>query len=233
MKKLLNHKLNKDISFDKDRHVYSYKGEIFDGITKWISSYCQPFDQKRMAKTVAYKEGKTVQEVLDLWKSLNEYGNEVHDIIEYYINDNKPSDRVELELFKQCCKEIGIKPIAGEFVIYDTNIKKASPIDIVGLKNGKIVVVDLKTMFKPIRFSAYKNAKMIYPLNSLPDSAYYKYCLQTSMYQRWLSEIYKVPVDDTAYIFHIHEDTYDIIPCINLNKQIDLMYEDYRRNNIG
>ena len=186
-----------------------------------------------MSKLVAYKEGKTVEEVLHLWEELNIYGNEVHDLIEYYINDKVDSDRVELQLFKAACSEIGIKPIAGEFVIYDKSIKKASPVDIVGLKNGKIVVVDLKTMFKPIRIASYKEAKMTYPLHTLPDSAYYKYCLQTSMYQKWLSEIYKVPVDDTAYIFHIHEDTYEIIPCLNLEHQINLMYEDYRRSIVG
>lgn len=226
MKKILNHRLNKHISFNKEAHTYHYKDEQFSGVTGWIGSYCKPFDREKMSKVVAYKEGKTQQEVLDLWQYLNEYGNEVHDIIEYYINNGLESERVELALFKECCKEYNLTPIAGEFVIYDKSIKKASPVDILAIRDGKLVVVDLKTMYKPIKYKAYRDKKMIHPLNQLPDTAYYKYSLQTSIYQKWLSDIYKVPVDDTAYVFHIHEDTYEVIEMLNLEHHVNLMYED-------
>lgn len=227
---LLKHKLNKHIRFDKESHTYYYKGEPFQGVTKWISSYGEPFDKKRMAKVMAWKEGKTEDEILQLWQDLNEYGNEVHDIIEYYINDGVEADRVELEIFKECCKEINITPIAGEFVIYDKSIKRASPVDILAERDGKIVVVDLKTMFKPLRYLSYKSRSMVHPLQDLPDSAYYKYSLQTSIYQKWLSEIYGADVDETAYIFHIHQDVYEIIPTLNLIDKVNLMYNDPYRN---
>lgn len=222
---ILKHPRNKHISFDKEKHTYSYKGEKFNGVTKWIGSYCKPFDREGMSKVMAYKEGKTQEEILQLWSDLNEYGNEVHDIIEDWINLGTDSDREELTNTKIALEELELEPIKGEFVIYDEDIKRASPIDILAKNSdGKLVIVDTKTMFKPIRYFGYKNARMKPPLHHLPDSAYYKYCLQTNIYRKWLVEKYKADVADTSYILHIHQNMCDVVPCLTLEKEVGLMY---------
>lgn len=229
--KLQKHPRHKDISFDKDTHTYTYKGEKeFTGVTSLISRYTKPFDRKKVSKAYGRKHGMSQADVLNLWKRDNEYGNIVHDAIEDYIINGVIDENVEheLEYFQQAMDEHELKPIGAEVVLYDEDIETASMADIVCEKNKKIVIVDTKTMKNGLKFSSYGNRKMIIPLNHLNDSNYWKYCLQISLYKHWLEKKYEFPVSNSNYIFHVRPEGYEMVKTFPLMKEVELIYEDIK-----
>jgi len=227
-RKLHNHPRNKHISFDKESHTYMYKDEEFQGITSLIGRYTKPFDRDKVSKSYGRKHGMSQNEVLSLWQSDQEYGNNLHDAVEDYINDGvlHPDFEEELENFQAAMDQYKLKPIAAEFVIYDEDIKRASMIDVVCEKDGKIVIVDTKTMKNGIKMRSFRGRKMVYPLNHLYDNNYWKYCLQVTTYKDWMERLYGMPVADINYILHLRPEGYKMIPVLPLEKELKLIYED-------
>jgi len=226
--KIHNHPRNKHITFDSDQHRYFYKGDEFTGITHLLGKYTKPFEKQKVAKGYAYKHNMTVEQVLSLWEQDRDYGNNVHDSIENLIKTGEFNDdySTELDNVVRLLDEYKLKPIAAEFVVYDESIRTASMIDIVCEKGKEIVIVDTKTMKNPIRMAAYKGQKMVYPVNSLADTAYMKYCLQVGFYKKWLEEKYKLPVSNQNYILHVHMEESKMIPVISLNEEIEKITQE-------
>lgn len=226
--KLQKHPRNQHISFDKDSHTYTYKGEQFDGITSWISNYTKPFDKQKISKAYGRKHGMSQDEVLSLWQSDQEYGNNLHDSVEEYINTGAidPEFEEEIENFQAAMDQYGLKPIAAEFLIYDEAVKRASMVDVVCEKDGKIVIVDLKTMKNGIKMKSFRGRKMVYPLNHMYDNNYWKYCLQVTLYTDWMERLYEMPVSEINYILHLRPEGYKMIPVLPLKKEIELIYAD-------
>jgi hypothetical protein len=225
---ILSHPRNADITFDSPNHKYYYKGtEEFHGVTSWISKYTKPFDRVAVAKKLAKKEGVPVDIITKRWDGATDYGTEVHLAVEKLINDGEYIERPEVWNFLLAMADYELTPILNEWVIYDERVKRASPIDIICTnKANELVVVDMKTMEKPIPVSAYKDQRMIHPLNNLPDSKYYKQALQVNIYAHWLEELYGMKVADTHYVLHLRDSFMKMIPIIDLSHEVKLMYEE-------
>jgi hypothetical protein len=216
MHPILSHPRNKDISYYPLSHTYWYQMEKkFDGITGWIKSYCQPFDKDNIAFAVAKRDGKTKQEVLAEWDETRDlaaaYGNYVHDTIEAWVNNEKlnKDQKRYVAAVKKLLKKEGLTVVASEFVVYDEDIERASPIDLLCVnKSGNLVVVDMKTFEKGVQWEGYKDQRMLYPLYSVPDSNYYHTSIQTGWYIRTLNEKYGVEVEPVGYILYLR-DTQD------------------------
>lgn len=223
--KILEHKRNNDIVFDEINHTYHYKGIRFDGVTSWIASFCQPFEKKKIAKKIAKRDGVEVEEVLREWQDANTYGSYVHKTVEDYVNKKTYTHAPELDMFIEVMEKYGLTPITAEWVIYNEDIKRASPVDLVCEKDGKIVIVDLKTMAKPIQVKAYRNKKMVYPLNNLPDSKYYKQALQIGIYKYWIEKFYGFEVSPVNYVLRLRNDVCEMIPVVDLKEEIIKIHE--------
>ena len=231
---VLEHPRNTKIEFDVKNHKYYYKKTVrskveeFTGVTGWIGSYCEPFQRDKIATNYGKRYGMSKQEVLDLWQGDQDYGSRVHLSIENLVKFGIIDDSVELEYFMEALAQENLVPIDCEWVVYDEEIKKASPIDLICERDDKLVVVDIKTMKKPIRYTPYGNAnkKMVYPLNGLPDSKFYKQNLQTNIYRYWLNKHYNVPVDLTSYIFRINDQGWEVLPCLELSNYVEKMYNE-------
>lgn len=227
-KDIINNARNSDITYNEAKHTYTYvNGERFFGVTNWIASYCQPFDEERMSMIMARKENKTVKQVKQEWKESTGYGSYVHKTIEDYINLGSITESPELKRFINVMNKFKLTPVCNEWVIYNEDIKRASPVDLICLdEQGKIVIIDLKTMKKPISMTSYKDKKMIYPLNTLPDAKYFKQCLQIGIYKYWIEEKYKLPVADVNYVLRLRDDVSEMIPVMDVKKEVILMHED-------
>jgi hypothetical protein len=231
MKKILEHERNQHIEFSPEHHTYLYKGETpFKGITKWIGKYTKPFDAEKVAGSLIkwHKDyiGRTVEEVLQEWQGETDYGNEVHYSIENYVNHGIDNQTVELQAFKQFLADYELTPIITEWVVYDESINRASAIDLVCKdRDDKVVLVDIKTMRKPIDIKSYKDVKMSYPLNSLPDSRYYKQCLQLGIYQKWVKELYKIETTDNPIVLRVRDDFYEVYTMMDVRNEIEKLYE--------
>jgi len=225
-----NHPRNKNISFNKEKHTYTYQDETsFSGITSFIGEFCKPFDRMGIARGYAYKHNMTVKRVLALWDSDREYGNAVHDMIEDYINEGIEPEipHVELENFKLFLETYNLEPLIGEWVVYAEEYNQASAVDILCLNEaGEYVVVDLKTMKKPIRFTPYdEGRRMSYPVNNLLDTKYNNYCLQVNLYWKWLKEKYNLTLAKESYILHIHKNNMTVLDAIDMQRELNKMYK--------
>lgn len=236
--KLHKHPRNKSVSFDKDSHTYKYKDSkgketYLEGVTSLIGLYTAPFQKEKIAKGYARKHGMTVDEVLDLWRSDNEYGNNVHDAIEKLIKTGEIDEHyeVEVEYFLEAMEEYGLKPIAAEFVVYDEEMGRASMVDVVCEKDGELVLVDIKTMKNGLKMKGFGNKFMIHPLNHLSDSNYWKFCLQIGFYKDWLERLYEFPVSHKNYVFHVRPEGYKMVPAIPMGGEIKIVTEEQLEDN--
>jgi len=220
-----DHPRNEHITFDSENHKYFVKDEEFYGVTSLISKYTKPFDKKGMSKYIAYRDGTTQEEVLQEWREDRQYGNYVDEVVGHFINTGEITNCPEVEFFIEAMDSQGLEPIASEWIIYDEDIKRASAIDVVCVKNDKIVVVDLKSMKNPIKMSSYKNKKMSVPLNTLPDSKYWKQCLQVGLYKYWIETKYNLPVSEEKYVCRIRPNLYQLIPLQTVEPEIEKLYE--------
>lgn len=230
---LLQHPRNKHIVFDPVTHKYWYNYETqFDGVTGWISKYKQPFNKDAIAFAVARRDGKRKEDVLAEWDEKRdtsaEYGNFAHNAIERWVKKQRRlrGQKEYVDLVIPELKKHELTPVDAEFVVYDEDIQRASPIDLLCTnKDNQYVVVDIKTYEKGVEWSGYKDNMMLYPLHTIPDANFYHTSLQTSIYIKWLEEKYEVDVAPNGYILHLRPPQCALIQTEDLRTQINLMYE--------
>lgn len=238
--KLTKHKRNKDIKYDVKTHTYTYlpENKKFKGITGWISSFEQEeFDAVEVANKIIKNPrgeyyGMTVDEVFAFWKELIEYGDQIHEAIELaVVNGELPEDESMEEHvmnFFAVLDSYGIEPMLSEFVVYNEELGRATPIDIVGVKDGKMVIIDVKTFRKGMEFTSYGDKTFRYPLDDLMESKYEKVCLQTSIPKRWLIDKYGFTEKDfgDSYVMVVNDDTCELILAMDYsNNYVPKMYE--------
>jgi hypothetical protein len=237
--KILQNPRNADILFDPVAHTYYYQyTEVFDGVTGWVGKYKQPFNRDGISFAIARRDGISQQEVLANWEekrdSSAEYGNFAHDAIERWIKGERrlKGQKEYVDLVKPVLEAEGLKPIDAEFVVYDEDIRKASPIDVLCVREatGKLVVVDTKTYEKGVEWKGYKDAKLLYPLHLLPDANFYHTSLQVGIYIKWLRDKYDADVEDQGYILHLRPPQCSLIKTDNVQKEVELMYEELRQS---
>jgi hypothetical protein len=233
--KLLSNPRNQFIEFDRVKHEYYYtkgKRQQFHGVTSWIGQYKNPFDRMGKSANTARKLGISQQEVLEMWDDNNkgaiDYGNSVHDAVEEYFTHGLVNETYETEIDNadRILELYGIEVIACEFVVYDETVKRASPIDIVGYRasSNEIVVVDTKTPEKGIKYEGYNGQKMLYPFRYLDDCSYNHYSMQTTVYRKWLKELYNLPVAEDAYLLYLRGDAVEMIPTVDMTEEIQELY---------
>jgi hypothetical protein len=239
MNQLLKHPRNTFIVFDPEQHVYFYNlTEKFDGVTGWISKYKQPFNREAISMAVARRDGKSQDQVLSEWDDKRDtsaaYGNFAHNAIERWVNGQRrlKGQKEYIDLVKPVLEAEGLRPISAEFVVYDEDIERASPIDLLCVREttGKLVVVDIKTYEKGVEWQGYKDAMLLYPLHHLPDANFYHTSLQTGLYVKWLKEKYECEVEDEGYILHLRPPQCSLVKCVNTQKEVELMYEELKNN---
>jgi len=232
-KEILEHPRNENILFEEDGHKYTYlpTGERWYGVTSLIKNYAEEFDAEKMAKYVARRDGMTQDQVLNMWdekgRKAIEYGNAVHEMIESSIMEGVEYEDEDYDAYLDAIDELGIQPLCSEWVIYDERIQRASAIDGLFEREGKVVLVDFKTNEDLEKvFKVYKDKRFFYPIGDIPDSKYYKYVLQLNIYRKIVDELYpEIPLSNEMWILHIREGKYEWLPVLNFQSQINKLYE--------
>lgn len=235
VKKLLEHPLKQHIKFDPVKHQYWYypsgdfrktkEVEQWKGITSLIGEYKQPFDRDGISKGVAFRDGKTQKEVLAEWDIKRDdaidYGNALHEALDQLVNDGVYSApwTNELDAMIQTWDMLGLRPVCGEYVIYDKDLKRSSPIDIILLnQKDQLVFGDYKTPAKGIEFEGYKGNTMLHPFHKHQDSNYNHYSLQLEIYKdfgrRW-----DLDVAEESFIFYIRDGESIPYPPKDMSKE--------------
>lgn len=224
--------------------------------TQFIHSFTEPFDEDKISRMVAKKRGVPQEIILDEWKFNKElaceYGTLAHlyleclwmnipfrydkkvfiskfgyDPVTQKFEDIKPALQKFYDIFKERLEIIG-----AEVVIASEDYDIAGSIDLLAYskKLNAIVIIDNKSN-KEIKKEAYRDKKMLAPLDHLPDSNFWHYSLQGAIYKRILEKETGIKVSDRKFLIWFDSATLDfhIIECANLDKEAFEILEE-RKN---
>lgn len=201
--------------FDPKLHRYTYEGEPFISVTRFIQQFHKPFEQDYWSKVKAEQAGVPQDWILAEWKKLNDYANEVgtdtHQWIEDYFNQiwkplpnnldvihriNKFNKIYAKQLYK-------LEPLKFEVRVFSKRWKIAGMIDSLFLYRGKIYILDWKTNkdFTDDNHPKGKYEKLLAPFQYHFKNHLNEYSIQLSLYSLILEE-WGFQVGG-AYIVHI------------------------------
>ena len=210
-------KYSKDgkVLFNENDHSYFLGNKKLEGVTTFISRFKNKFDSDKMAEKYAIKHGLDKESVLKEWEKKGKdsliQGKLIHSIFENYILNGEINNTQQYEKEQAALRFISeyfetgrLIPVECENVVYNENI--ASQIDcIVKDKNGNHYILDWKTNSK-IETNSY-GKYMLKQYCDIPDSSFYHYSLQLSIYK----ELYKEHEIKDCYIVHIKENDFEFI----------------------
>ena len=240
-KDILEHPKHRRIEFLEAPHEYYFypdlrkkEGVQFEGITSWIKSFEPYKDWDKIAKGSSFNPksewyGMDVEDIRAAWKQKGidsaENGNAIHKAIENSIETGEYDEEYQFYIdgFWKMMDDNNIKPIAAEMVLYDEDIKRASPIDVVGLRDEQVIIIDIKTFADGMQYSSYKGETFNSPIDHLYTSKYIKTSLQTSIYKRWCEDYGWKTGEEYCALFS--EETVELIPLMDLRDEIEKLYE--------
>jgi ATP-dependent exoDNAse (exonuclease V) beta subunit len=215
--------------FDPIKHKYTYLGEEFTSVTKFISRFHKPFDTDYHANKKAEKEGIPVEWVKEEWNRINKYsldlGSETHNWIEDYFNQKwrplptNPDVINRINKFNIIYGEHlhKLEPLKFEVRVFSKKWKIAGMIDALFMYRGKIYIVDYKTNKQFITDdNMIYTEKLLYPFNSFYKNHLNEYSIQISMYAAILGEWgFNVA---GGYLVHIGpgDEPAKIYKCLNM-----------------
>ena len=179
-----------ELSFDPDKHIYQVNGKIVDGVTSIIQIVDKsgPLMYWAVGQAMDYlrnnlKPGKALDEI-EIREILEEaskqhrlsktragnVGDLTHEYIEKAMKGEKPKMPVNKQIrngikaFVKWAKENNFKPKLVEKKVYSKRFRYAGTMDIEGLVNGKLAIIDIKTsnrIYDEMRYQvvAYQNAR--------------------------------------------------------------------------
>lgn len=219
MIELLRNQLDcfEDIKFEFDpvAHRYTYEGEPFISVTRFIQQFHKPFEQDYWSKKKAEQAGVPQDWILAEWKKLNDYANEVgtdtHQWIEDYFNKiwkplpSNPDVIHRINKFNKIyCKQLHkLEPLKFEVRVFSKKWKIAGMIDSLFVYRGKIYILDWKTNkdFTDDNHPKGTYEKLLAPFQDHFKNHLNEYSIQLSLYSLILEE-WGFQVGG-AYIVHI------------------------------
>ncbi len=205
----------KPVTFDPVAHKYFLTGtdKRLISSTQLIHKFVNPFDPTgEITRKYALKHNKTVQEVIEMWRVINEesctYGTNVHTEMEEYINTGEVREseyKDYVEQFK-AYREANIKgKLFSEVMVYSIEEMVAGMVDLIEkVENNTINIYDFKTN-KELKFKSFGGEKMKYGLWYLEDCNFNHYQIQLSLYA-YLCELKGLTVG-TLTILYINPKT--------------------------
>ena len=204
-----------DFIFDPDAHKYTYHGEQFISVTQYIQKFHKPFETEFWSKKKAEQRGVDQEVILQEWKKLNNYANEIgtdtHQWVEDYFNQIWKPIPSNLDLIHRINKFNKVfakylhrlEPIKFEVRIFSKKWKIAGMIDSLFLYKGKIYILDWKTnkQFTNDDHPKGRYEKLLEPFDQYWANHHNEYSIQLSLYALILEECgFEV---GGAYLVHI------------------------------
>lgn len=177
--------------FDAASHTYTDPDDKFryTGVTRWVDQYKPIFDKQKVATKVAEKTGVTVDFVLEDWQKKKidsaNYGTKLHKALEVFSKTGNIEDKdcvPVIESFKQLKLDFS-EDTFYEKMVYNKEIGIAGTADIITHNsNSTFNVFDFKTNKKFRLQTKFNDSQLLGPLSLYPNTEYYLYALQLSMY---------------------------------------------------
>ncbi len=182
-----------DITFNEDKHTYTYKRKRLTSATAIVSKYHNEFDAERIASAYAQKRDIEMEDVLALWDSggkiASNFGKALHAVLEhYYTWDDRWDD----------CKAMPNHPFLQQLITELDNIRKdgntrqevlVSAVDknICGLIDDLLIIDEEKKICRirdyKITYNILEDKEKLYkPFDYLGSNKLAKNFLQASVY---------------------------------------------------
>ena len=203
-----------DFIFNPALHKYTYHSEEFISVTRFIQRFHKPFEQEFWSRKKAEEAGVPQEWILNEWKKLNDYANEVgtdtHAWIEDYFNKTWRPLPTNLDVINRINKFnvifakhlYKLEPLKFEVRVFSKKWKIAGMIDSLFLYRGKIYIVDWKTnkSFQTEDSLKYREP-LLFPFSEYSKCHLTEYSIQLSLYalilEEWGFEV------GGAYLVHI------------------------------
>ena len=219
------HERDPYLEFDPESHTYHLDGRELKSVTTLVEECFPQFDAPYWAARKALKEGVNPQVILDRWKReacrARDLGTMMHERIEhYYIELSrgvKPpldtDDTDAFRLFSLFAANNHLHPYRTEWRIYHEGYGVAGTLDFLErTPAGSFNIYDWKRSRKLIEepsgriisTSTYRHQGTgLPPVSHLPDTSYWHYALQLSIYRLILEERYGIHISGMNLgVFH-------------------------------
>ena len=216
--------------------------------TKLLHEYASEFDPVSAAramrnganwetKRATFEDmgvGTEVEDIVSYWERKGEVararGTLLHFHCEQMVN-GRPIQQPHSTEFQQAhalyeqLLAAGLKPFRAEVNLYSTKLQVAGQADLLmRFNNGNVVVIDWKRS-KEIKFEN-NWGHLKYPLQHLPETNYYLYCLQLNMYGTMLeTECGMTVVGYYLAVVHPDIERGRLISCPRMDHEMRLIYE--------
>ena len=206
------HERDSLIHFDEASHTYTVNGRVFKSVTTLVGECFEQFDADYWAAKKAPSMNMTPEEVKALWKRKGEeassLGTMMHAKIEgYYLGQINESDET-YRLFEQFTQQYHLTPYRTEWTIYDEESGIAGTLDFLNLRDGVFTIFDWKRSNKILVCGAPEKTNRwgkhaFSPIAHVPDTVYWHYALQLSIYRYILEKNYGIQVSGGKLgVFH-------------------------------
>jgi hypothetical protein len=222
------------IHFNEADHIYTHNGQTLESVTTIVEECFEQFDAPYWAARKATAE-VTAEMLMEQWaengRQARDLGTLMHDRIEHYylgygLDESAMKDDT-FSMFLDFTREYKLQPYRTEWRIYYEEYGIAGTLDFLNYDGNEFVIFDWKRSTKltdaagrVIKESRYrKTAKS--PLQSLPDTTFYHYALQVSIYRYILEQKYGINVSRSKLgVFHPENGRYIVIDLPYLRKEV-------------
>jgi len=200
------------IHFESESHTYTFQGQVFKSVTTVVEECFEQFDADYWAARKAPGMGLTPEALKELWDRRGEeartLGTMMHEKIErYYLGLPNASDET-YQLFTQFTHYYQLSPYRTEWAIFDEDSRVAGTLDFLNCQDGVFTIYDWKRSNKlvvdgqPACESPW-GKRAFAPIAHIPDTTYWHYALQVSMYRYILEKNYDIRASASRLaVFH-------------------------------
>lgn len=208
-----------NFKFDPKYHKYTYQGQKYQSVTKFISNFHKPFEEDYWSKVKSEETGVPQEWILKEWKEKNQranfIGSSTHLWIENYFNGVNQQIPQDLDIIDRInkfniifAKKLHkLTPVIFELRIFSKIWPLAGTLDSIFLYNNKLFIVDWKTNsnFSHDEHPKGKFEKLLSPFEDYWKNHLNEYSIQVSLYSLILEEWgFKI---SGSYLVHIGPDS--------------------------
>jgi hypothetical protein len=172
---------------EKEKHQYFCgDGHEYMSVSSILSKIKPKFDLEGKALECALRQKKNVDDVLKQWdekkKTGLNYGTDVHENVESYFLKNEIINNRYKEVVEDVYNLVYNENGYNELICFDKTKRVCGTSDYVSFDKNTFNISDFKTNVKFNFENQYSDKFLLDPVSHLPNSEYFIYALQLSMY---------------------------------------------------
>lgn len=248
------------IDFEPEAHVYTYKGGVqLLPVSSLIAYFFEHFDAQAAARRLWERKGIPIEESLAKWEKIgkmaSEVGTFVHEQTENYFRDGtfntdyafeyagvieQISVEKEKQHFLKFVNDYKISPYRQEWPVFDLKLNIAGTIDMICKEaDGEFTIYDWKRSGKVVNALGQPiveafGGKRGFNGITLPDTAFYHYCMQQNLYRYMLESNYGIHIKAMNLVVLCPDyPTYYVAPVPKMDEVIQQIISACTQKDLG